>query len=85
MQAFRENNTYHKFVKTTPNPSATKNSSGELVGPLLLLPLLESPVGLGMGDEVVVCDIVIQRNGYRCLARQRTLNEEVHAGGHWQS
>jgi hypothetical protein len=23
----------HKFVKTTPNPSATKNSSGELVGP----------------------------------------------------
>jgi hypothetical protein len=25
--------TYHKFVKTTPNPSATKNSSGELVGP----------------------------------------------------
>lgn len=25
---------YHKLVKTTPNPSATKNSSGELVGPL---------------------------------------------------
>lgn len=25
--------TYHKFVKTTPKPSATKKSSGELVGP----------------------------------------------------
>lgn len=24
---------YHKLVKTTPKPSATKNSSGELVAP----------------------------------------------------
>jgi hypothetical protein len=24
---------HHRFVKTTPNPSATKNSKGELVGP----------------------------------------------------
>ena len=24
---------YHKFVNTTPKPSATKKSSGELVGP----------------------------------------------------
>jgi hypothetical protein len=24
---------YHKFVNTTPNPRATKKSSGELVGP----------------------------------------------------
>ena len=24
---------YHKFVKTTPKPNATKNSRGELVGP----------------------------------------------------
>lgn len=24
---------YHRFVKTTPKPNATKNSSGELVGP----------------------------------------------------
>ena len=24
---------YHRFVKTTPKPSATKNSKGELVGP----------------------------------------------------
>lgn len=27
--------TYHRLVKTTPNPSATKNSSGELVAPEL--------------------------------------------------
>ncbi len=26
--------TYHKLVNTTPNPNATKNSRGELVGPL---------------------------------------------------
>ncbi len=25
--------TYHKFVNTTPKPSATKKSKGELVGP----------------------------------------------------
>jgi hypothetical protein len=25
--------TYHKFVKTTPNPRATKKRSGELLGP----------------------------------------------------
>lgn len=25
--------TYHRFVNTTPNPSATKNKSGEDVGP----------------------------------------------------
>lgn len=29
--------TYHRFVNTTPKPSATKNSNGELVGPPLLL------------------------------------------------
>ena len=27
--------TYQRFVKTTPKPSATKKSKGELVGPLL--------------------------------------------------
>jgi hypothetical protein len=37
----------HKFVKTTPNPKATKKSSGELVGPPPpLLPLLELLTGL---------------------------------------
>ena len=36
--------TYHKFVNTTPKPNATKNRSGELVGPL-------PPPGAGVGDE----------------------------------
>lgn len=52
-------NTYHRFVKTTPKPSATKNSSGELE--LLGLELL-----LGVGeddadDEAVGVAIVSQR------------------------
>lgn len=38
--------TYHKFVKTTPNPSATKNNNGELVGPPPL-PLLGVAVEAG--------------------------------------
>lgn len=32
--------THQRLVKTTPKPNATKNSSGELVGPALLLLLL---------------------------------------------
>ena len=49
---------YQRFVKTTPKPNATKKSSGELVGPLLLLLLPES-VGLdagalGVPDEDIV-------------------------------
>lgn len=52
---------YHKFVKTTPNPRATKKSSGELVGPPLLLPLLDAAlvVALAMAELVAVAaDIV---------------------------
>jgi len=41
--------TYHKFVKTTPNPRATKKSKGELVGPLL--ELFSVGEGLGMGED----------------------------------
>ena len=41
--------TYHKFVKTTPNPRATKKSKGELVGPLL--ELLSVGEGLGMDED----------------------------------
>jgi hypothetical protein len=37
---------YHRLVKTTPNPRATKNSRGELVGPPPLpLPLLAPVAG----------------------------------------
>jgi hypothetical protein len=44
---------YHKFVKTTPKPNATKNSRGELPGVLLFLPLSVG-VGVGTADEVLV-------------------------------
>jgi hypothetical protein len=44
-------------VKTTPKPNATKNRSGELVGPGLLPPW---ELGLDVGDEVDVgVDIVM--------------------------
>ena len=46
--------TYHRLVKTTPKPRATKNKRGELVGPELLLwfPLLEEVGEAGTGVEV---------------------------------
>lgn len=44
----------HKFVKTTPNPRATKKSKGELVGPLL--ELLFVGEGLGIVEEGEACD-----------------------------
>jgi hypothetical protein len=46
-------------VNTTPNPSATKNKSGELVGPLLPPP--EEDVGDAVEDEVGVD--MIEREG----------------------
>ena len=41
---------YHRLVKTTPNPNATKKSNGEL-GPLPELTFAED-VGLGEADMV---------------------------------
>jgi hypothetical protein len=53
----RQRQAYHKLVKTTPNPSATKNSRGELPGVLLLLP--ESVcVGDAAAAVLVVVDMV---------------------------
>jgi hypothetical protein len=52
---------YHRFVKTTPKPRATKKSSGELVGPPPLLSLLSLPgglVGLGWLEKTEVVDMV---------------------------
>lgn len=47
--------TYHKFVKTTPKPSATKKSSGELEPlPLLLLLLLFVLEGMAVCGLVVM-------------------------------
>lgn len=46
--------TYHKFVKTTPKPNATKNNNGELVGPPPPPPPLD---GVAVGeDEVTTCE-----------------------------
>lgn len=41
---------YHRLVKTTPKPSATKNSRGEFPGVLLFLPSL---VAVGWAPEAV--------------------------------
>lgn len=46
-------------MKTTPNPRATKNSSGELVGPALLLLLLAALVdAVGAAEDGDGLDIV---------------------------
>lgn len=48
---------YHRLVKTTPKPKATKNRSGEFVGPPPPPPL-PSSVGVGVGAAVVVVAMV---------------------------
>jgi hypothetical protein len=54
--------TYHKLVKTTPNPSATKNKRGELVAePELLLPLVPVVVAALLAAEVVDAFILEKR------------------------
>lgn len=43
----------HKFVNTTPKPNATKNSSGELVGPFaLLFDIVDDGAGFAAVAEV---------------------------------
>lgn len=52
----------HRLVKTTPKPRATKNKSGELVGPeLLLLLLLLVGVEEGADEVEVVADMVARK------------------------
>jgi hypothetical protein len=46
--------TYHKIVKTTPNPRATKKSKGELVGPLPELLFVGEGLGMDEGGEDMV-------------------------------
>lgn len=54
----RTKTTYHRFVKTTPNPKATKNSKGELVGPLPPPPPpLDVCVGEGRADVSVATKV----------------------------
>ena len=61
---------YHRFVKTTPKPKATKKSSGELVGPPPPPPPVADVVAAGTGvvvvaseDTGVVGDIVVVCTG----------------------
>lgn len=54
--------TYHKLVNTTPNPSATKNSSGLLVGLALPWSSLSAGVGMFVAEVVVAEDIVYFQN-----------------------
>lgn len=50
----RSGSAYHKFVKTTPNPRATKKSSGELLGPP---PPPELPVEVLVAALVVLVEV----------------------------
>lgn len=62
---------YHKLVKTTPKPRATKNKRGELVGPELFewSPLF---VGLGAGGLEVGADMAAQERIVRaCWCRSK--------------
>lgn len=54
-------NAYHKFVKTTPKPKATKNNKGELCPPPLPLPfpvLFEVPPLREVVSLVVAAELV---------------------------
>lgn len=91
----REMDAYHKFVKTTPKPRATKKSKGEL-GPL---PLLDALVADGVADaeeaEAIAVDAdmltdgrgggwegcLVQGNGGADQGRQMALIEVVGEGG----
>lgn len=53
-----ESGAYHRLVKTTPKPRATKNSRGELVGPELFGWGLLVGVGWGGSAEDVGADMV---------------------------
>lgn len=57
-QRLAEQFTNQRLVKTTPKPRATKNSKGELVGPLLLLLLLEDGALVAGATEEIVEDIL---------------------------
>ncbi len=50
---------HHKFVKTTPKPRATKNRSGELVGPLGLL-FVGDIVGVAVADVCEAGDAAVE-------------------------
>jgi hypothetical protein len=63
---WRHRQPYHKLVKTTPKPSATKNSRGELPGVLLLLPV---SVWVGPGTAPVLVEVDIMDGDVCSLSR----------------
>ena len=50
--------THHRFVKTTPKPSATKNNKGELPESPLPCPGLPVVVTAPVAEVVVVADMI---------------------------
>lgn len=57
--------TYHRLVKTTPKPNATKNRRGELVAPEPPEPLSPPP------PELVVAVLFAASVGEGAIARKR--------------
>lgn len=70
---------YHRFVKTTPNPRATKNNSGELVGPPLPVSV---PEVVDDGALEVVDDMAVASGGaVSCEAHSSGARLTGHSGG----
>lgn len=57
---------YHRLVKTTPKPSATKKSKGELVGPPPPPPPPPPPL-VGVGSDVVGLVVDIATRSVSCM------------------
>ncbi len=69
-RAIHASSTYHKFVKTTPKPNATKKSNGELVGPPPPPPPVgvpEGAAGAGEATEVGIPVVILEED----IATQR--------------
>lgn len=63
--------THHRFVKTTPKPSATKKSKGELVGPPppeLAADVVAAGAGIAVLELVVTVGLAIFAIGRGCCS-----------------
>jgi hypothetical protein len=75
--------THQRFVKTTPKPNATKNRSGELVGPGLPPPWAlglddaEATAEVEVGVDIVViyfrCPFGLNGGGFRSQAEHNSM------------
>jgi len=73
----RQADDYQRLVKTTPKPRATKNSSGELVGPLLF-ELVGADVAAEPA-ELVGVDMVLSCVSYRTILMIDSEEDSVKA------